>query len=84
MTAVKSPSAQVPEFVDAAEAARLLEVKIETVYAYAARGLLHSYRQGRKRGRLYRRAELEELRRLEPARTPAVRLPRAEDWIPYT
>src|SRR2546425_7468785 len=43
-------------YVESEEAARLLGVKRETLYAYVSRRLLRSYRQGIKRQRLYRRA----------------------------
>jgi excisionase family DNA binding protein len=76
------------EYVTVDEAARLLGVKRETLYAYVSRGRLRSYRQGIKRQRLYRRAEVEALLRLEPsagrALTPRrrrVEIPPAESWI---
>lgn len=76
------------EYVTVDEAARLLGVKRETLYAYVSRGLLRSYRQGIKRQRLYRRAEVEALVRLEPSpgRSPRgrrrrVEIPPAESWI---
>jgi len=77
------------EYVTGDEAAGLLGVKRETLYAYVSRGMLKSYRQGIKRQRLYRRAEIEGLRRLAPssgvgltARGPqAVEVPLAESWI---
>jgi hypothetical protein len=58
-----------------------------------SRGVLRSYRQGIKRQRLYRRAEVEGLLRLAPsatrsgnviplrARAPRPRIPLAESWI---
>ena len=52
------------EFLTAQEACALLEVKAATLYAYVSRGMLNSYRQGIKRTRLYRRAEVERLTRL--------------------
>jgi len=52
------------EFLTAQEACALLEVKAATLYAYVSRGMLTSYRQGIKRTRLYRRAEVERLTRL--------------------
>ena len=70
------------EYLDSDEAARLLGVKRETLYAYVSRGLLRSYRQGIKRQRLYRRADVEELLRLQPAAgggPPAERLPGRRD-----
>ncbi|HEX7785338.1 MAG TPA: helix-turn-helix domain-containing protein [Methylomirabilota bacterium] len=80
------------EYLTGDEAAALMRVKRETVYAYVSRGLLKSYRQGIKRQRLYRRSEIEALLRLapsgadedsgadsRPARAPEV--PLAESWI---
>jgi len=80
------------EYLDSGETARRLGVKRETLYAYVSRGLLRSYRQGIKRQRLYRRADVEELVRLAPApRRPAVErvvgrrggweIPLAESWV---
>ena len=81
------------EFLTVKEAARLLGVKPETLYAYVSRGVLQSYRQGIKRQRLYRRAEIETLLRVAPstpaaaprARRPrparAIEIPLAESWI---
>jgi excisionase family DNA binding protein len=67
------------EFLTVEEAAALLGVKRETLYAYVSRGILKSYRQGMKRQRLYRRAEVEALVRLDRGDGPAI--PPAEDWI---
>ena len=80
------------EYLTGDEAAALMGVKRETLYAYVSRGLLKSYRQGIKRQRLYRRAEIEALVRLAPsgadeasgadsraARAPEI--PLAESWI---
>jgi excisionase family DNA binding protein len=52
------------EFLTAHEACSILGIKPATLYAYVSRGLLDSYRQGIKRMRLYRRAEVEALTRL--------------------
>jgi citrate synthase len=52
------------EFLTAQEACAILAIKPATLYAYVSRGLLGSYRQGIKRTRLYRRAEVEHLTRL--------------------
>ena len=81
------------EYLAGEEAAALLGVKRETLYAYVSRGLLRSYRQGIKRQRLYRRSEIEALLRLAPsspddaavatggrAARPA-EVPLAESWI---
>ena len=67
------------EFLTVDEAARLLGVKPATLYAYVSRGVLRSYREGTKRQRLYRRAEVEALRRLDRGEPPAI--PPADSWI---
>jgi excisionase family DNA binding protein len=72
------------DYVSAEEAARILGVKVNTLYAYASRGRIRSYRQGLKRNRLYLRSELQDLVAIAPARRPGSELPRAEDWIPLT
>ena len=54
------------EYLTGEEAAAALGVKRETLYAYVSRGFLKSYRQGIKRQRLYRRADVEDLLRLSP------------------
>jgi excisionase family DNA binding protein len=81
------------EYLTVKEASRLLGVKPATLYAYVSRGILRSYRQGIKRQRLYRRAEVEGLVRLAPsatrgsnviplrARTRQAPIPLAESWI---
>ena len=80
------------EYLTGDEAAGLLGVKRETLYAYVSRGLLKSYRQGIKRQRLYRHAEIEALLRLAPSiavdpaapegrGTQPVEVPLAESWI---
>ena len=81
------------DYLTMKEAARLLGVKPATLYAYVSRGVLRSYRQGIKRERLYRRAEVEDLLRLAPAASGGdgrgtetrarVRpdIPLAESWI---
>src|SRR2546422_10766576 len=61
------------------DAARALGVKPATLYAYVSRGILKSYRQGTKRRRLYRRAEVEALRRLDRGAPPEI--PPADSWI---
>ena len=63
------------EYLTVKEAARLLGVKPATLYAYVSRGVLRSYRQGIKRQRLYRRAEVEGLVRLAPSATRGERDP---------
>ena len=67
------------EYLTVEEAAARLGVKRETLYAYVSRGILKSYKQGMKRARLYRRAEVEALVRLERRSFPDI--PPAENWI---
>ena len=67
------------EYLTVDEAARLLGVKAATLYAYVSRGVLKSYREGMKRQRLYRRAEVEALRRLDRGAPP--KIPPADSWI---
>jgi len=76
------------EYLTGEEAAAVLGVKRETLYAYVSRGFLRSYRQGIKRQRLYRQAEVTRLVQLDPApeerpaeRTAAPEVPLAESWI---
>jgi len=71
------------EYLTVDEAAERLGVKPATLYAYVSRGVLGSYRQGRRRQRLYRRADVDGLRRLRPsAADPAApEIPHAESWI---
>lgn len=56
------------EYLSAKEAARLLGVKLETLYAYASRGLVRSEPGPKGRGRLYARSDLERLRSRGDAR----------------
>lgn len=53
-------------YLDGNEACHLLGIKVSTLYTYVSRGVLKSYRQGIKRQRLYKRAELEALLQLRP------------------
>ena len=80
-------------YLDGSEACHLLGVKVSTLYTYVSRGVLRSYKQGIKRQRLYKRAELEALIQLRPSTDPLpatqVRqaaderdIPPAEDWVP--
>lgn len=81
-------------YLDGREASHLLGVKLSTLYTYVSRGVLMSYKQGIKRQRLYKQAELEALLQLRPSSevtsssleegVQAQRmseLPYAEDWI---
>jgi excisionase family DNA binding protein len=74
------------EYLTGDEAAERLGVKPATLYAYVSRGVLQSYRQGRGRSRLYRRQDLDALRRLQPSGgppppAPTPEIPLAESWI---
>ncbi|HZU67577.1 MAG TPA: helix-turn-helix domain-containing protein [Ktedonobacteraceae bacterium] len=62
-------------YLDGNEASRLLGVKMSTLYAYVSRGILKSYKQGIKRQRLYKQAELEALLRLRPSDVPLPQTP---------
>jgi excisionase family DNA binding protein len=54
------------EYLTGEEAAAVLGIKRETLYAYVSRGFLKSYRQGIKRQRLYRQTEVASLIQLAP------------------
>ena len=81
-------------YLNGHEASSLLGVKLSTLYTYVSRGVLKSYKQGIKRQRLYKQAELEALLRLRSSDdvSPAAPLaetehripeiPHAEDWVP--
>src|SRR5213082_2117935 len=58
-------------YLDGSEACHLLGVKVSTLYTYVSRGILKSYKQGIKRQRLYKQAELEALLRLRPSDKPS-------------
>jgi excisionase family DNA binding protein len=71
------------EYLTVDEAAERLAVKPATLYAYVSRGVLRSYRQGMQRQRLYRRVDVDGLRRLQPSTGAPVipDIPFAESWI---
>lgn len=56
-------------FVGAREAASLLGIKVQTLYAYASRGLVRSIPTAGGRARQYRREDLERLRARSEARS---------------
>jgi citrate synthase len=58
------------EYLTAEEAAAALGVKRETLYAYASRGRLRSYRRGTARARLYRADEIRALTQIRAERAP--------------
>ncbi|MBV9257697.1 MAG: helix-turn-helix domain-containing protein [Ktedonobacteraceae bacterium] len=81
-------------YLDGHEASHLLGVKLSTLYTYVSRGVVRSYKQGIKRQRLYKQAELESLLELRPSSDEeplsseaqeeephSVELPLVEDWI---
>lgn len=80
------------KYLDGGEASNLLGVKLATLYAYVSRGILRSYKQGIKRQRLYKQAELEALLQVRPSDAPAPvspsgqkagpEIPHAADWMP--
>src|SRR5687768_339058 len=57
------------ETLSAREAAKVLGVKLETLYAYASRGLLRSVPAERGRGRRYPLSDVERLKARTDART---------------
>ena len=58
-------------YLDGDEASAMLGVKLSTLYAYVSRGILHSYKRGIKRQRLYKQSELDALLRLRPGDAPS-------------
>jgi citrate synthase len=79
-------------YLDGIEASNLLGVKLSTLYTYVSRGVLRSYKQGIKRQRLYKRAEVEALLQLRPSadalptsdreqQERSQQLPYAEEWV---
>lgn len=76
------------DYLDVNEATQLLRVKRATLYAYVSRGVLHSYKQGVGRQRLYKRNEIEALLAVRPGSesVPSTipeepsHLPFAETW----
>lgn len=79
-------------YIDGREASVLLGIKLSTLYTYVSRGVLKSYKQGIKRQRLYKLAEVKQLLQLrpsdeilsssQPVEPPATQLPHASDWVP--
>jgi excisionase family DNA binding protein len=55
------------EYLTVDEACALLGVKRTTLYSYVTRRRLRSYKQGIRRQRLYRRADLDALLAIRPA-----------------
>jgi citrate synthase len=70
---VRQPSRPGPdgprsEYMTAAEAARLLKVKPQTLYTYVSRGAIRSLAQLDRRSRLYYREDVEKMRARSEAR----------------
>jgi citrate synthase len=70
---VRPPSRPGPEdprseYMTAAEAARVLKVKPQTLYTYVSRGLIRSLSQLDRRSRLYYREDVEKVRARSEAR----------------
>lgn len=75
-------------YLDGHEASTFLGIKLSTLYTYVSRGVLKSYRQGMKKRRLYKQAELEALLRLRTSEDSAetttntvTEIPYAREWI---
>lgn len=73
------------DFLTAREAAELLGVRLETLYAYVSRGLLASEKEEGERARRYRREDVVALRRRgevkrQPAKALEEALGGALDW----
>jgi citrate synthase len=70
------------EYYTAEEACDVLGVKLATLYSYVNRGLITSYRQGIRRHRLYRRAQIDALLEVSPVARDelAPDIPLAETW----
>ncbi|WP_433934800.1 citrate synthase family protein [Sorangium cellulosum] len=68
MVDLPGPEQRPSAYVTGAEAAELLGVKRETLYAYASRGVLRGVPGGRGRARLYLRADIERLKARHDAR----------------
>ncbi|MBM3464194.1 MAG: helix-turn-helix domain-containing protein [Armatimonadetes bacterium] len=56
------------EWLSADEAARRLNIRLDSLYAYVSRGLIHSEREGGGRARRYRAADVEALSRKQRVR----------------
>ena len=68
-------------YLTSSEAAEILGVKPSTLYAYVSRSVLPSYRRGIRRERLYKKADVDRLLRIEPASAELVEIPLARSWI---
>ncbi len=61
------------QYLDGDEASAMLGVKLATLYAYVSRGILHSYKQGIKRQRLYKTIRARGLATTAPRRCAITR-----------
>lgn len=57
------------DYLSAQDAVRLLDVRMQTLYAYVSRGWVHSISQPGRKDRLYARADIEKLRARSLARS---------------
>src|SRR5262245_14714099 len=75
-------ASQLPPWIDAAEASRVLKVSRTTLYAYVSRGFIRSQSTpGSSRERCYSRDDVEGLRlRTEARRDPGKAAARALQW----
>ena len=68
------------EYLHASEAARLLQVKTATLYAYVSRGRIKRYKLGVGRHSLFKLAELEALISVQTGEAED-EIPLASSWV---
>jgi hypothetical protein len=64
-----SPAAASKDYVSAQDAVRLLDVRMQTLYAYVSRGWVRSITQPGRKERLYARADIEKMQARSLARS---------------
>jgi citrate synthase len=64
-----SASAISKDYLSAQDAVRLLDVRMQTLYAYVSRGWVHSIAQPGRKDRLYARADIEKVKARSLARS---------------
>lgn len=57
------------DYLSAQDAVRLLDVRMQTLYAYVSRGWIHSIAQAGRKDRLYARADIEKVKARSLARS---------------
>jgi citrate synthase len=65
----ESPLAQVGDYLTRGETLEVLQVKLQTLYAYVSRGLIRSVPQGSNGRRLYARQDVEKMKSRADARS---------------